>query len=252
MENQLEQAVGTTNPSVDGDVKENTSLTPAVSHDSHFCRKHKRGGDFNDTLSVKRRRLEEILPPSCRELTASSAVWQEQKVGYSQSPGSTDSQDTSGFAVPCVEEMEQSAGESLCEMARRQLQEIENRITVEDEDPVESDCFSNGPVLVMSDILKEELKKGFDDRITHEVVESLTRPCMELAVWKPTQIKYPDKLKEMAEKSKLEKEQSREVAVAGLTFENCGTQSNYRWNELISAIYNDQSTTGDAEEEMEL
>nr|XP_028565943.1 coiled-coil domain-containing protein 117 isoform X2 [Podarcis muralis] len=84
--------------------------------------------------------------------------------------------------------MEQSAGELQCEAARRKLQEIEDRIIDEDEED-ESALPAGGvctlPTLVLSDTLKTGLKRDYEGDLTRQMIESMSRPSMELVLWKP-------------------------------------------------------------------
>ncbi|OCU02154.1 hypothetical protein XELAEV_18007915mg [Xenopus laevis] len=41
------------------------------------------------------------------------------------------------------------------------------------------------PSLIMSDVLKEGLKRGFQESLTKKIVDSMNRPSMELVLWKP-------------------------------------------------------------------
>ncbi|KAF3850810.1 hypothetical protein F7725_012582 [Dissostichus mawsoni] len=71
--------------------------------------------------------------------------------------------------------------ESSCmeiEAAQRRLQEIEDRITLEDDDEDEDldvEPAPRRPVLVMSDSLKEGLQRGISDILPHTVAQSVYR-----------------------------------------------------------------------------
>uniref|UniRef100_A0AAQ4PV00 Uncharacterized protein n=1 Tax=Gasterosteus aculeatus aculeatus TaxID=481459 RepID=A0AAQ4PV00_GASAC len=81
--------------------------------------------------------------------------------------------------------------ESSCmevEAAQRKLQEIEDRITLEDDDEDEDldlEPAPRRPVLVMSDSLKEGLQRGIGDILPHTVAQSVSHSCMELVLWRP-------------------------------------------------------------------
>ncbi|XP_046872653.1 coiled-coil domain-containing protein 117 [Hypomesus transpacificus] len=74
------------------------------------------------------------------------------------------------------------------EAAQRRLQEIEERITLEDDDDDEDldlDSLPRRPVLVMSDSLKLGLQRSITDLLPHTVAQSVSQSCMELVVWRP-------------------------------------------------------------------
>lgn len=81
--------------------------------------------------------------------------------------------------------------ESSCmeiEAAQRRLQEIEDRITLEDDDEDEDldlEPAPRRPVLVISDSLKEGLQRGISDILPHTVAQSVSHSCMELVLWRP-------------------------------------------------------------------
>nr|XP_057926547.1 coiled-coil domain-containing protein 117 isoform X2 [Doryrhamphus excisus] len=91
--------------------------------------------------------------------------------------------------------------ESSCmeiEAAQRKLQEIENRITLEDDDEDEDldvEPAQRRPVLVISDSLKEGLQRGISDILPHTVAQSVSHSCMELVLWRPPEDPFCRKLK---------------------------------------------------------
>ncbi|XP_076846051.1 coiled-coil domain-containing protein 117 [Brachyhypopomus gauderio] len=75
------------------------------------------------------------------------------------------------------------------EAAQRKLQEIEDRITLEDDSDEDLDVepMHRKPVLVLSDSLREGLQRGLGDILPHTVAQSVSRSCMELVLWRPPQ-----------------------------------------------------------------
>ncbi|XP_035236164.1 coiled-coil domain-containing protein 117 [Anguilla anguilla] len=91
------------------------------------------------------------------------------------------------------------------EAAQRRLQEIEERITLEDDDEdedLEVEPAQNRPVLVMSQSLREGLQQGLGDILPQNVAESVSRSCMELVVWRPPEEVLPRRLKDSLQKQR--------------------------------------------------
>ncbi|XP_051981339.1 coiled-coil domain-containing protein 117-like [Xyrauchen texanus] len=96
------------------------------------------------------------------------------------------------------------------ETAQRRLQEMEERITLEDEGDEELDVepAPRRPVLVMSDSLREGLQRGISDILPHTVAQSVSRSCMELVVWRPPEDPLTQRLKDS-----LQRQQRKQLSV---------------------------------------
>ncbi|KAF3820793.1 hypothetical protein GH733_005338 [Mirounga leonina] len=124
------------------------------------CKKKHKREEEDDDCPVRKKRLTEAglcAGPNDWILCAHQAV---ESLGVNPC--------TSGLSAPGMldaicEEMDQTTGEPQCEVARRRLQEIEDRIIDEDEE-VEADRNINHlPSLVLSDTMKTGLKREFDE-----------------------------------------------------------------------------------------
>uniref|UniRef100_A0A8C5Q3T3 Coiled-coil domain containing 117 n=1 Tax=Leptobrachium leishanense TaxID=445787 RepID=A0A8C5Q3T3_9ANUR len=97
--------------------------------------------------------------------------------------------------TPNNEAMEETPVESLCDAACRRLQDIDNRLSLDEDIEAENSTPArNLPTLIMSELLQESLKKGFEESFTKKMVESMSRPSMELVLWKPQPEFLIDKL----------------------------------------------------------
>ncbi|XP_030073488.1 coiled-coil domain-containing protein 117 [Microcaecilia unicolor] len=181
-------------------------LTPALSSpgiSGHCARKHKReeAAEDEDSPVRKKRPTEALCSPSpvsesCDPSTRQKMLG-EVLNQYNSLPA--DSVLQSPF-----EEMEQTAWEQQCEAAQRKLKEIEDRLIDEDE-VVEADhSVSSLPTLVLSDALKNGLKRELNEDLTKKIVECMSRPSMELVLWKPPSDFLTDNLKAVAKKYKQE------------------------------------------------
>ncbi|XP_010897173.1 coiled-coil domain-containing protein 117 [Esox lucius] len=99
------------------------------------------------------------------------------------------------------------------EAAQRRLQEIEERITLEDDEDDEDldvEPAPRRPVLVMSDSLREGLQRGISDILPHTVAQSVSHSCMELVVWRPPEDALARKLKDSLQRQRKQQTSSRQ------------------------------------------
>lgn len=112
--------------------------------------------------------------------------------------------------------MSRPEAESSCmeiEAAQRKLQEIEDRITLEDDDEDEDldvEPAPRRPVLVISDSLKEGLQRGMNDILPHTVAQSVSHSCMELVLWRPPDDPFCRRLKGSLQKQRKQQTASRQ------------------------------------------
>ncbi|XP_053557643.1 coiled-coil domain-containing protein 117 isoform X2 [Bombina bombina] len=222
-----------------------------------FRRKH-RLEDQDTDCPVKKRRLAELpvnsAPEPCpftantymaentseRRWIAASPNKKEDPVLYSNTSSSAIAQTIHS------EEMEEAA-ESFCNPPPPEQQEIEKRLIVADEDIKEKCAVGNFPKLIMSDLLKESLKNGFEECFTKKIVDSMNRPSMELVLWKPQPKSLIDRLQAASRKCKKDTEARKDISKGSESVFIQKAEA-FRENETSS---NDEAMWSREDEEME-
>ncbi|XP_019598643.1 coiled-coil domain-containing protein 117 [Rhinolophus sinicus] len=212
------------------------------------CKKKHKLEQEDDDCPVRKKRLTEAglcVGPNDWILCAHQAI-----EGHGVNP-CTSGLSASGMLDVICEEMDQTTGEPQFEVARRRLQEIEDRIIDEDEE-VEADRNINHlPSLVLSDTMKTGLKREFDEVFTKKMIESMSRPSMELVLWKPLPELLSDKPKPSSNAKNYTGESQTKHATAGTAFPS-RTELFLEPRQTGMPIYNSLETAACTEEEMEL
>uniref|UniRef100_A0A1A8D886 Coiled-coil domain containing 117 n=1 Tax=Nothobranchius kadleci TaxID=1051664 RepID=A0A1A8D886_NOTKA len=185
------------------------SVNSHNSWEARRLRKHRRVDD--EGCSAKKRRLmaETEVDFSETMCPASSA----QQVGLCSPQPCSASQN---FTLPQPSSSPpRTETESSCmeiESAQRRLQEIEDRITLEDDDDEDLDVepTQRRPVLVISDSLKEGLQCGISDILPQTVALSVTHSGMELVLWRPPEDPFCQRLKNSLQKQRKQQIASRQ------------------------------------------
>ncbi|KAG7480828.1 hypothetical protein MATL_G00060510 [Megalops atlanticus] len=231
---------------------------PNTSWEKRCLRKHRRRPD-DEACSAKRRRLsgetgsapwDDPSPkqwvgwaPECNGPTLQhdpshhhTRPASEISLGY---PGPTPPQPHAKVEGSCMD----------VEAAQRHLQEIEERITLEDDDEEEDldvEPAQNRPVLVMSQSLREGLQRGLGDILPQTIAESVSRSCMELVVWRPPEEALPRRLKDSLQR------QRKQTASRQTTASSAPQPSPALETGPLAGLYCSPSAQAPAEEEMEL
>ncbi|XP_071339056.1 coiled-coil domain-containing protein 117 isoform X1 [Trachinotus anak] len=186
------------------------------SWETRCLRKHRRRVD-DEGCSAKRRRLmvEAEVDISENSNTSTCHDWSTAN----SCPPISAQQPSPALPQPCPEPqsptlphpslaLSRLETESSCmeiEAAQRKLQEIEDRITLEDDDEdedLDAEPAPRRPVLVISDSLKEGLQRSISDILPHKVAQSVSHSCMELVLWRPPDDPFCRRLKGSLQKQR--------------------------------------------------
>ncbi|XP_071777041.1 coiled-coil domain-containing protein 117 isoform X1 [Centroberyx gerrardi] len=195
-----------------------------TSWERRCLRKHRRRAD-DEGCSAKRRRLMVEAESDILENSSSS-------VGHDWPPASScpplsAQQASPALPPPCSGPQESLSPQSSTtlsrpetegscmeiEAAQRRLQEIEDRITLEDDDEDEDldvEPAPRRPVLVLSDSLREGLQRGISDILPHTVAQSVSHSCMELVVWRPPEDALSRRLKDSLQRQRKQQTACRQ------------------------------------------
>ncbi|KAM3610914.1 uncharacterized protein V6R79_010584 [Siganus canaliculatus] len=208
-------------PSTSGHLQK---ATVSSSWETRCLRKNKRRVD-DEACSAKRRRLMSDGEVNSTENSSTSTHvdWPRaksypplpaQQAGSAPPQPSPATQNVS-LLQPCSP-LPRPEADSACmeiEAAQRKLQEIEDRITLEDDDEDEDldvEPAPRRPVLVISDSLKEGLQRGITDILPHTVAQSVSHSCMELVLWRPPEDPFCWKRKGPLQKPRKQQTASRQ------------------------------------------
>ncbi|XP_030647657.1 coiled-coil domain-containing protein 117 [Chanos chanos] len=196
-----------------------------ASWEKRCVRKYKRRMD-DEGCSAKRRRLmgEESLDQTAFSGPKATEAWSQDwsSPAHSAQPGPATQQMRPSFSPTCAPPTPLSApprpyaetSSMEVEAAQRRLQEIEDRITLEDDDDEEEldvEPAQRRPVLVMSDSLKQGLQQGIGDILPHKVAQSVSRSCMELVLWRPPEDTFTRQLKDSLQRQRKQQAACRQT-----------------------------------------
>ncbi|XP_048098932.1 coiled-coil domain-containing protein 117 isoform X1 [Alosa alosa] len=190
-----------------------------TSWERRCLRKHRRRAD-DEACSPKRRRLtgeEPVEDPKshwslhCSAAAAVASVDPTPALPQPDLRGRRVGLVTPSAPTPLPPATDADGSCMEVEAAQRRLQEIEERITLEDDDDEEDldvEPAQRRPVLVLSDSLKAGLQRGIGDILPHNVAESVrSHSCMQLVVWRPPEDALARRLKDSLQRQRKQQQQ---------------------------------------------
>ncbi|KAL7839956.1 hypothetical protein SRHO_G00266140 [Serrasalmus rhombeus] len=186
-----------------------SSMT-STSWERRCLRKHRRRTD-DEGCTAKKRKLMEVAGSGPLDYSSPKPCqsWSVEATAHSPSiqlspstlqPGPCTQEASLAFSPVSVPSTRPDTEGSCMEVeaAQRKLQEIEDRITLEDDSDEDLDVepAQRRPVLVLSDSLREGLQRGIGDVLPHTVAQSVSHSCMELVLWRPPEDPFTQQLKD--------------------------------------------------------
>ncbi|XP_073716396.1 coiled-coil domain-containing protein 117 isoform X2 [Misgurnus anguillicaudatus] len=145
------------------------------------------------------------------------------------------------------------------EAAQRRLQEIEDRITLEDdsdEEELDVEPAQRRPVLVLSDSLREGLQRGIADILPHTVAQSMNHSCMELVLWRPPEDPLTQRLKDTLQRQQRKQLNRQTPTPIPLVSNPISPPSQPQFTatneQTFSPLFSSPSDPNSGEEDMEL